>query len=458
MRDVCYTRAGLAGGSRASPHAWVCGIRRLALTQKESYPILPPLKPSLRLRDRLLRIVVLAALPLTGVVAAISTVPAPPRGEALVETLAFDAERSLVPDGGGYLREERYQRDDTPSGMLSRLGLAQEEARRLVRSNPLLMRALRPGLTVTAEVDAEGQLLWLSYLGRRDALVTVKREGDTFHAGEDPAPLETRVLVRSGVIRSSLFAATDAANIPDAVAMQLADIFGGDIDFHRDLRRNDRFSVVYEMWYVQGRAVRPGRVLAAEFVNHGKSLRGMNYSRAYYAPDGKSLRKAFLRSPLEFSRISSGFATRVHPILREWRAHRGVDYVAPAGTHVRAAGDAVVEYAGRQGGYGNVVILRHHGQYSTLYAHLNGFARGLRKGARVAQGETIGTVGRTGWATGPHLHYEFRVAGVQRNPLTIVLPAALPVAPHEMNAFRRHTAPLVAQLDLLASGNLAALE
>lgn len=419
-----------------------------------------PLKLSPRLRDRLLRVAVLAALPLTGVIAAISSVPdqPPPQGSALVETLPFDTERALVPDAAGYIREERYQRADTPSGLVSRLGLADEEARRLMRSYPGLMRALRPGLTVTAEVDAEGRLLWLSHLGARDALVTVIREGEGFRASEDRAPLETRVLLRSGVIRSSLFAATDAANIPDSVAMQLADIFGGDIDFHRDLRRNDRFSVVYEMSYLQGRAVRAGRVLAAEFVNGGKSFRALNHAGAYYAPDGKNLRKAFLRSPLEFSRISSGFALRMHPILREWRAHRGVDYAAPTGTQVRATGDAVIEFAGRQAGYGNVVILRHHGQYRTLYAHLNGFSKAIRKGARVAQGETIGSVGQTGWATGPHLHYEFLVAGVQRNPLTIALPAAQSVAPNEMDAFRRRAAGLVAQLEHLAIGNLAALE
>ena len=412
------------------------------------------------MRDRLLRVALLAALPLTGVIAAISTVseqPAPAEG-ALIETLTFDVERSLVADSAGYVREERYQRGDTPSALLLRLGIAQEEVQRLQRFNSPLMRALRPGLTVTAEVDAEGRLRWLSHLGARDALVTVRREGEGFRASEDRAPLETRVLLRSGVIRSSLFAATDAANIPDSVAMQLGDIFGGDIDFHRDLRRNDCFSVVYEMSYLQGRPVRAGRVLAAEFVNNGRSLRAANHSGAYFTPEGKNLRKAFLRSPLEFSRISSGFASRMHPILREWRAHLGIDYAAPAGTRVRAAGDGVVEFAGRQGGYGNVVILRHHGQYSTLYAHLNGFVKGLRKGSRIAQGDSVGSVGQTGWATGPHLHYEFRVAGVQRNPLTIALPAAQPVAAHEMDGFRRHVAALVAHLDHLAIGNLAALE
>lgn len=412
------------------------------------------------MRDRLLRVALLAALPLTGVIAAISTVPdqPPAQGSALVETLPADAGRSPVADSTGYMLEERSQRGDTPSALLGRMGIAQDESRRLMRANLPLMRALRPGLTVTAEVDAEGRLLWLSYLGARDSLVTVKRDGEGFRSNEDRAPLETRVVLKAGVIRSSLFAATDAANIPDSVAMQLADIFGGDIDFHRDLRRNDRFSVVYELSCLQGRAVRAGRVLAAEFVNNGRTLRAMNHAGAYYAPDGKNLRKAFLRSPLEFSRISSGFSSRMHPILREWRAHRGVDYAAPVGTRVRAAGDGVVEFAGRQDGYGNVVILRHHGRHSTLYAHLSAFARGLRKGARVAQGETVGSVGQTGWATGPHLHYEFRVADVQRNPLTIALPAAQPVAAHEMDAFRRNAAALTAQLDRLAIGNLAALE
>lgn len=417
------------------------------------------LKSLPQVRARLLRVAVLAALPLTGVFAAISTAPdTPPPGSALIENLTVDVERSLVPPPASYIREDRYQRADTPSGLFLRLGLAEEEARRLLHSNLPLMRALRPGLTVTAEVDAEGRLLWLSHIGLRDTLVTVKRDGEELRSIEERAPLETRAVLRSGVIRSSLFAATDAANIPDGVATQLADIFGGDIDFHRDLRRNDRFSVVYEMSYLEGRTLRSGRVLAAEFVNNGRTFRAISHGGTYYTPEGKNLRKAFLRSPLEFSRISSGFATRMHPILREWRAHRGVDYAAPIGTRVRATGDGVVEFAGRQAGYGNVVIVRHHGQYSTLYGHLNGIAKAVHKGARIAQGEAIGTVGRTGWATGPHLHYEFRVAGVQRNPLTVALPAAQPVAAHELASYRRHAAPLVAQLELLSNGVLAALE
>jgi len=180
---------------------------------------------------------------------------------------------------------------------------------------------------------------------------------------------------------------------------------------------------------------------------------------SYYAPDGKSLRKAFLRSPLEFSRVTSGFSSaRFHPLLKTWRAHKGVDYGAPTGTRVRATGDGVVELAGQQNGYGTVVILRHKGQISTVYAHLSKLGAGMRNGVRVSQGDIIGYVGQTGWATGPHLHYEFRIAGVARNPLAVSLPAAVPVASSELPAFRRYAAPLVAQLDLLATSTVALLE
>ncbi|MGH8747459.1 MAG: peptidoglycan DD-metalloendopeptidase family protein, partial [Burkholderiales bacterium] len=252
-------------------------------------------------------------------------------------------------------------------------------------------------------------------------------------------------------------------DIPDSVAIQLADVFGGDIDFYRDLRNGDRFSVVYEMQYFGGRPVRPGRVIAAEFVNKGKTFRALYYVDAngkggYYAPDGQSLQKAFLRAPLEFTRISSRFGMRKHPFLHTWRQHKGVDYAAPLGTRVRATADGVVEFAGRKGGYGNVIILRNSGRYSTVYGHLRGFSRGIRRGARVEQGEIIGFVGQTGWATGPHLHYEFRIAGVARNPLAVALPAAVPVPAQELPAFRRYARPLIAQLDLLATSTVALLE
>jgi murein DD-endopeptidase MepM/ murein hydrolase activator NlpD len=269
--------------------------------------------------------------------------------------------------------------------------------------------------------------------------------------------------MKSGVIRSSLFAATDAAAIPDSIAMQIADIFGGDIDFHRGLRKGDQFSIVYEQLTLNGRPVRVGRVLAADFRNQSKSHRAVWYSGAdgkggYYGADGKNLRKAFLRSPLEYSRISSGFGMRHHPFLQTWRAHNGVDYAAPAGTRVRAVGDGVIDFVGAQGGYGNVIIVRHPGNVTTVYAHLMGFTRGLRKGANVAQGDIIGAVGQSGWATGPHLHYEFRTSGQARNPLAVVLPAALPIDPGEMKAFRGQADPLAARLDMIGQGDLALLE
>jgi murein DD-endopeptidase MepM/ murein hydrolase activator NlpD len=238
--------------------------------------------------------------------------------------------------------------------------------------------------------------------------------------------------------------------------MQLADIFAGDVDFHRDLRKGDQFTVVYELHHLAGRPVRAGKVLAAEFVSRGKAYRAIHYRNGYYAPDGNNLRKAFLRAPLEFSRVSSGFGMRRHPIAQGWRKHEGIDYAAPSGTRVRAVGDAVVEYAGPRGGYGNVVILRHQGQYTTLYAHLSRIA--VRTGARITQNDTIGFVGQTGWATGPHLHYEFRVGGQPRNPLSIAMPAALPVNATELPAFRAHAGPLLARLELLANGNLALLD
>jgi murein DD-endopeptidase MepM/ murein hydrolase activator NlpD len=238
--------------------------------------------------------------------------------------------------------------------------------------------------------------------------------------------------------------------------MQLADVFGGDVDFHRDLRKGDRFTAVYELHHYAGRPVKAGRVLAAEFVNQGKTYRAVHYGTGYYAPDGKNLRKAFLRSPLEFSRVTSGFGMRMHPIARAWRAHKGIDYAAPQGTRVRAVGDAVVDFAGPKGGYGNVVVLRHNGQYSTVYAHLSRIA--VRRGARVSQNDTIGAVGQTGWATGPHLHYEFQVGGEARNPFSIAMPAAIPIAAQELPAFRDYATPLVARLELLANTNLALLE
>ena len=408
------------------------------------------------------RAAVLAALAVSGAVAALASIAPNMDAELLLaktslpEPLAVRAEDALLPAPTKYLREERMQRGDTLAALTARLEIGEADAQRLARLREIGL--LRPGGIVTAEVRADGELVWLSFLLPRDSIVTIERVGQHLVASEKRAPVSTLTAMKSSVIRSSLFAATDAAGIPDSIAIQIADVFGGDIDFHRDLREGDRFSVLYEMRSVDGRPLRAGRVLAAEFVSQGKTPRAIRYRDGYYTPEGKNLRKAFLRSPLEFSRVSSGFGMRRHPFLQSWRAHQGVDYAAPAGTRVRAVSDGSVEFAGRSGGYGNLVVLRHQNQYSTLYAHLSSIARGVRKGLRIAQGETIGTVGQTGWATGPHLHYEFRVAGATRNPLALALPAGHPVAAHEMAAFRARALPLAAQLDLLAIGQVAAFE
>jgi murein DD-endopeptidase MepM/ murein hydrolase activator NlpD len=249
-----------------------------------------------------------------------------------------------------------------------------------------------------------------------------------------------------------LFGAADEADLPDVVTLQLADVFAGDIDFYHDLRKGDRFRVVYEMRHVDGEPVGPGKIVAAEFENGSRTLRAFRWRDAdgadnYYAPDGTAMRKAFLRSPMEFSRVTSGFSgARFHPILQTWRAHKGVDYAAPVGTPVRATGSGKVTFAGTQNGYGNVIELKHAGVHSTLYAHLSRIAPHVKAGARVAQGEVIGYVGQTGWATGPHLHFELRAGAEQRNPLAIALPSGEPLPASARAAFAAHIEPAAAQL------------
>jgi murein DD-endopeptidase MepM/ murein hydrolase activator NlpD len=362
-------------------------------------------------------VVVLLALALSGMVAAFATIapatePAPPPEQSVLESVAIPLDALIAPPPA-YVHEARFERGETVGDLLDKLGVEDSQANRLAKLGTLHL--LRPGTVVTAKVASAGELVRLTYLNGRDTIRSIVPEEERFRIGDEPAQFETSTLVKSAEIQSSLFEAADSAGIPDSVAIQLADVFGGDIDFYRDLRKGDRFSVVYEMQYLGGRPVRSGRVIAAEFVNKGKAFRAVHYVGAngkggYYAPDGQSLRKAFLRAPLEFSRISSRFGMRKHPFLHTWRQHKGVDYAAPLGTRVRATADGVVEFAGRKGGYGNVIILRNSGRYSTVFGHLRGFAHGIHRGARVEQGEIIGFVGQTGWATGPHLHYEFRIA------------------------------------------------
>jgi murein DD-endopeptidase MepM/ murein hydrolase activator NlpD len=408
-------------------------------------------------------------LTIAGVVAAFafapdSLVPAEP-AQRIIRELSRPVIAPLV-QAGGYWREERIQRGDTLGSVLARLGIEDVAAQNFLRTDTRArsLYQLKPGKAVRVQADDDGRLIALSYLAQGGELLTVKRVEDGFSAQSAPPGSTVRLELRAGEIRSSLFAASDAVALPDAVTMQLAEIFSGDIDFHHDLRRGDWFTVVYEMRDIDGQSAGAGRIVAAEFVNKGNVYRAFSWqgpdgSEAYYAEDGKTLRKAFMRSPLSFTRITSGFSlARFHPFLQTWRAHKGVDFAAPTGTPVHAAGDGKVASAGWQNGYGNAVVLQHGATYSTVYAHLSRFATGIKPGARVAQGDVIGYVGQTGWATGPHLHYEFRVDNEQRNPMTIALPTAQPLPTAALGDYRERVSVLSAQLVLGHGVTLAGAE
>jgi len=396
---------------------------------------------------------------------AMSTIPQ----QQIIDALPVPESLSALPnEDTGYLQEARVQRGDTVADLLSRLSVTDRTALDFLRgdaSAQVLFRQLSPGKNLSARTGPGGELLNLVFPlnGNKDMALVVERKGDGFTASEQPLPLESQVIMKTAEIRHSLFGASDAAGIPDSVATSLADIFGGDIDFHRDLRRGDRFAVIYESVTHLGRAVRSGRILAAEFTNNGKTYRAAWFDAGnasqpggYYTAEGKSIRKAFLRSPLEFSRITSGFTTaRFHPVLQKWRAHKGIDYGAPTGTRVKATGDGIVDFVGIQNGYGKVVVLRHQNRYTTLYGHLSGFAAGLRKGDRVSQGDVIGFVGATGLASGPHLHYEFRINDIHQNPLAIALPSAPALTSAQLAQFRQQTENHLARLDLIRGLNLA---
>ncbi len=369
---------------------------------------------------------------------------------------------SLSPAIGQFIAEERVRPGDNLSALLERLGVNDPQAAQFIRSDAeaRALLGLRPGRRLQATVDADGRLLSASALlpENRDELkrLVIERGAAGFTAKQQAVAPDRRVEMRSGEIRSSLFAATDAAQVPDAVAMQLVEIFSSDIDFGSDLRKGDRFQVVYETVWQDGELVRTGRVLAAEFRNAGKTFQAIWFGPqdaaakdgGYYDLRGKALKKAFLKSPLPFSRVTSGFAMRVHPVSGQWKQHKGIDFAAPTGTPIRATGDGVIEFAGSAGGYGNLVVVRHGPVYSTAYAHMSRIA--ARRGAHVAQGDIIGYVGSTGWSTGPHLHYEFRVNNQARNPNSIAVPHAVALAGDELQRFRQVATDMGHRFSLMA--------
>ena len=396
---------------------------------------------------------------------------APDPGELPVRMVSYPVESladnvvlgELDTPGFSLFRSEQVRSSDTPESLLQRMGVADPAAAAFMRGDGTVRQNVlgRSGRVVSAETTDDHRLVrltvrWVPDDSGNFRRLIVERTGDKFSTRIETAKMTVNSRLAGGVIQSSLFAATDASNIPDAVAVQVAELFSGNIDFRRSLRKGDRFSVVYETLEADGEPLSSGRVLSAEFVNNGKSHEAVWFQEpgaskgAYYSLKGESLRRAYLASPVEFSRVSSGFAMRMHPILKTWRAHLGTDFAAPTGTTVRTVGDGVVEFAGVQNGYGNVVFVKHRNQHVTVYAHLSRID--VRQGQSIEQGQTIGAVGATGWATGPHLHFEFRVNGQHQDPMTMVAQseAAAPVSAAARPAFDRLASGMRMQLSAAA--------
>jgi len=414
-------------------------------------------------------ITILSSLPLFGMVTAFGIVPdAPPHeipGKKIVRPLQLPEKFASSDPEMTFWHQESIRRGDTIVAILARLEISQEDKNNFLDATrgSKAMSQLKPGEVVHAETRPDGELLTLRYFYGNGEQFQVEKVDGAFELSEQSGKSDTHIQIGSGVISTSLFAAVDKADLPSTIASQMIDIFSSSIDFHRDIQKGDHFTVVYESRQDEGGKIQVGRVLAVEFFNKGKSRRAVYFQPSdgkgeYYTPEGESLRRPFLMAPLKFSRISSGFSNaRYHPILKRWRAHRGVDYAAPRGVPVMATADGIVEYKGWQNGYGNLVVLKHNAQYSSAYGHLSGFDKRLQKGKRVRQGDVIGFVGSTGMATGPHLHYELRVNGVQRDPSRIVMPAAQPISKKHYSTFRRQTSELLSQLDLLRNSSFAAL-
>jgi murein DD-endopeptidase MepM/ murein hydrolase activator NlpD len=405
-----------------------------------------------------------------GAYAVASLTPAVPTDPLHLVTEAVQSTASLAPqveqlDAHSFTlyRSEQVRTTDTPEALLNRLGLADPAAADFLHKNAAVRQILfgRAGRTVTAEATdrLELQTLRMRWVdndaGNSFKRLVIERLGHDFSAHVEIAPLTVQPRIAGGVIKSTLYAATDEAQLPDVVTKQLTQIFDSSIDFHRGLSQGDRFSVVYEALEADGEPMRAGKILSVEFINRGKPYQAVWFKEDgavkgdYYAFNGESLRRAYLASPMEVTRITSGFGMRNHPILGYSREHTGVDYGAPTGTLVRAIGDGTVQFTGVQGGYGKVVILRHRNQHdSTVYAHLSRID--VSEGSKVSQGDTIGAVGTTGMTTGPHLHFEFRVDNQPQNPTEVLAQQheSTPISTASRTAFARVAASMKAQLNV----------
>ncbi len=395
------------------------------------------------------------------------TVPGSARLSGTIDNTDSDISALIQPGTtqDSSLKSIKVKNGDNLALILARMGVSPRQVYDLVsvgeKTYPLTR--LHPGDIINVNVDANGELKQLKYELDHERTLDVRKQLGAFDALIIYHDLERHVKSSTGTIQSSLFLAAKRAGLSTNLTMELASIFGWDIDFALNIRTGDRFTVLYEEIFREGKKIRDGNIIAAEFINRGKIHRAFRYTdsknhTAYYTPAGRSLRSTFLRTPIEFARVSSKFnLKRKHPVLNRIRAHKGVDYAAPTGTAIRATANGKVTFRGTKGGYGKTVILQHGSKYTTLYAHLSNYKRGVTSGKTVKQGAIIGYVGKTGLATGPHLHYEFRVNGVHRNPLTVKLPSAAPIKKSYLADFQQSTQSLVAQLNELSETAVASV-
>lgn len=400
--------------------------------------------------------------------------PEPPSSQPATTESPADAQAEAAPAASAVQTKEpqdvlrwvehTVEKGQALASIFKQQGLSPALLDKIVTSSPQAkaLARIHPGQKLRFAFDTEDALQQLILERSRITRLEISRTENGFLAKEISRPVEKRFANATGIIESSLFVDGQKAGLSDAQIMELAKIFGWDIDFALEIREGDQFHVIFEEQYLDGEKLKNGPILAAEFVNRGNIYKAVRYTDeagdiAYYDAQGHAKRRAFIRTPVKFARISSRFTRkRWHPVLKRWRSHKGVDYAAPTGTPVKATGNGKVVFRGKKGGYGNAVFLRHGGKYTTVYGHLSRFAKGLRNGKAVKQGQVIGYVGSTGLASGPHLHYEFRVNGVHRNPLTIKLPKTVRLAKDELSRFRKLTAPLVAQLDELRAKTMVA--
>ena len=342
---------------------------------------------------------------------------------------------------------------DSLSELFERNGVGASTLLRVMDVGPVArhLKRLYPGDKFEFSFDGSNQLDSLTYLIDDENTLLIERDGKTFTAQTVTRLLDKQINTVKGTINSSLFLTAQKAGLSNAMTMEFAGIFGWDVDFALDVREGDSFAVIYETLHRDGKKVRDGKILAAEFTNRGRTFRTAYYKLngrgQYFSAKGRPLRKTFIRTPVDFARISSRFSlSRKHPILHKIRAHKGVDYAAQKGTPIKSTGDGKVIFAGRKGGYGNTIVIKHGVKYTTLYAHLSRYGKNIRSGKRVRQGQVIGYVGSSGLATGPHLHYEFRLNGVHRNPLTVKFPSASRLPKKHMADFKQQTQPFFSQL------------